>query len=80
VGISVEDDGPGVPAELRARLFQPFASGKGENGVGLGLYMARLIVASHGGTLELADTPRGARFEVALPPALHAAAAASGAA
>jgi signal transduction histidine kinase len=79
VGISVEDDGPGVPAELRARLFQPFASGKGENGVGLGLYMARLIVASHGGTLELADTPRGARFEVALPPAVHAAAA-SGAA
>jgi signal transduction histidine kinase len=79
VGIAVEDEGPGVPPEIRARLFQPFASGKGESGVGLGLYMARLIVESHGGTLELAQAPRGARFEVALPPS-QAAAAASGAA
>jgi signal transduction histidine kinase len=79
VGISVEDDGPGVPADLRARLFQPFASGKGENGVGLGLYMARLIVESHGGTLRLAEAPRGARFEVALPPVVQAATAATGA-
>jgi signal transduction histidine kinase len=75
VGISVEDEGPGVPPEIRPRLFQPFASGKGEGGVGLGLYMARLIVESHGGTLELVDAPKGARFEVALPPAVRAAAA-----
>jgi signal transduction histidine kinase len=67
VGIAVEDDGPGVAPEIRARLFQPFASGKGHDGVGLGLYMARLIASSHGGTLELVDSPRGARFEVALP-------------
>jgi signal transduction histidine kinase len=65
----VEDDGPGVPPDIKVRLFQPFASAKGDQGLGLGLYMARLIVASHHGTIELADTPRGARFEVTLPAA-----------
>lgn len=78
VEIAVEDDGPGVPPEIRSRLFEPFASGKGEQGLGLGLYMARLIMSSHNGTLELVDAPRGARFEVTLPPAIHAATAASG--
>lgn len=76
VVLAVEDDGPGVPPEIRARLFQPFASAKGEHGLGLGLYMARLIVTSHHGTIDLADTPRGARFEVALPAAAGAVKAA----
>jgi signal transduction histidine kinase len=67
VVIAVEDQGPGVPAELRARLFQPFASTKGDAGLGLGLYMARLIVVSHRGRIDLVDRPRGARFEVVLP-------------
>jgi two-component system, NtrC family, sensor kinase len=65
--LAVEDEGPGVPVEVRERLFQPFASTKGDAGLGLGLYMARLIVVSHRGRLELVDRPRGARFEVALP-------------
>jgi signal transduction histidine kinase len=69
VVIAVEDEGPGVPAEVRTRLFQPFASTKGDAGLGLGLYMARLIVVSHRGRLELVDRPRGARFEVVLPTA-----------
>jgi signal transduction histidine kinase len=69
VEIAVEDDGPGVSPEIRARLFEPFASAKGEHGLGLGLYMARLIVAAHGGTIELVDRPRGARFVVTLPAA-----------
>jgi signal transduction histidine kinase len=67
VVMTVEDDGPGVPPAVRARLFQPFASTKGEDGLGLGLYMARLIVESHGGRLDLLDRPRGARFEVVIP-------------
>jgi signal transduction histidine kinase len=67
VVIAVEDDGPGVPEAVRARLFQPFASTKGDEGLGLGLYMARLIVESHGGRLDLLDRPRGARFEVVIP-------------
>jgi signal transduction histidine kinase len=67
VSIAVEDEGPGVPADVRARLFQPFSSTKGDQGLGLGLYMARLIVVSHHGSIVLADKPRGARFEVHLP-------------
>jgi signal transduction histidine kinase len=69
VVLAVEDDGPGVPPELRARLFQPFASAKGEHGLGLGLYMARLIAESHQGRIDLVDRARGARFEVLIPPA-----------
>jgi len=65
--IAVEDEGPGVDPDLRARLFQPFASTKGDQGLGLGLYMARLIVLSHRGRIELVDRPRGARFEVTIP-------------
>lgn len=67
VVMAVEDDGPGVPPAVRERLFQPFASTKGDEGLGLGLYMARLIVESHGGRLDLLDRPRGARFEVVIP-------------
>lgn len=72
--IAVEDDGPGVPPDIRPRLFQPFASAKGENGLGLGLYMARLIVVAHQGAIDLVDGPHGTRFEVTLPPAVPAAA------
>lgn len=67
VVMAVEDEGPGVPPQVRARLFQPFASTKGDEGLGLGLYMAKLIVESHGGRLDLLDRPRGARFEVVIP-------------
>jgi signal transduction histidine kinase len=68
VELVVEDDGPGVPAHVRERLFQPFASASGEGGLGMGLWMARLIVEAHRGTIALVDLPRsGARFEVVLP-------------
>jgi signal transduction histidine kinase len=65
--IAVEDEGPGVSAEVRQKLFEPFTSTKGDKGLGLGLYMARLIVVSHPGRIELVDRARGARFEVVLP-------------
>lgn len=67
VEFAVEDDGPGVSREQREKLFQPFVSTKGEQGLGMGLYMAKLIVESHHGRIGLADGPRGARFEVVLP-------------
>jgi signal transduction histidine kinase len=68
VVLAVEDEGPGVPPDVRERLFQPFASDKGEAGLGMGLYMARLIVEAHRGRIALVDRPRGgARFEVVLP-------------
>jgi signal transduction histidine kinase len=78
VVLAVEDDGPGVQPDIKARLFQPFTSAKGEHGLGLGLYMARLIVASHHGTIDLADTQRGARFEVTLAVAGASAVKAAG--
>jgi signal transduction histidine kinase len=68
VELAVEDDGPGVAPELRERLFQPFVSGKGDQGLGMGLYMARIIVERHGGRIGVTAGPSGgARFEVVLP-------------
>ena len=69
--ISVEDEGGGIEPGLQQRLFQPFVSSKGEKGMGMGLYMARLIVESHHGQISGANRPEGgARFQVSLP-ALH---------
>ena len=65
--LTVRDDGPGVPYELRPRLFEPFATGRAE-GTGLGLALSRRIVERHGGTLALLDEGGpGAVFEVRLP-------------
>ena len=67
VVFAVEDDGPGIPRELRDSLFKPFVSSKGEGGMGMGLYMAKLIVDSHQGEIAVVDRPQGgARFEVRL--------------
>ena len=67
----VEDDGPGISAEVRDRLFEAFASTKNEQGMGMGLYMSKMIVESHGGTMRCVDRPGGgARFEIELPPAV----------
>lgn len=56
--IEVGDRGPGVPAELRERLFEPFATSRTE-GVGLGLALARRIILLHGANLEIRDRPGG---------------------
>jgi signal transduction histidine kinase len=66
VVFSVEDEGPGVPREMRESLFQPFATGK-VDGMGMGLYMSKLIIDSHQGEIILLDLPQGgSRFEVRL--------------
>jgi len=66
VVFSVEDEGPGVPREMRDSLFQPFATGK-VDGMGMGLYMSKLIIDSHQGEIILLDRPEGgSRFEVRL--------------
>ncbi|MBO7543733.1 HAMP domain-containing histidine kinase [bacterium] len=66
VEISVEDDGPGIPAEERDRIFQAFYTTK-EKGAGLGLAVAKKAAVAHGGRLELKDAPKGCRFVLSFP-------------
>ena len=68
--LTVEDQGPGIRPEDRARVFDRFwrAPGASAGGTGLGLAIAQWVVDRHGGTIEVADAPGGgARFEVRLP-------------
>jgi signal transduction histidine kinase len=65
--IEVGDNGPGVPPEIRSRLFQPFTTAGKRNGLGLGLALARRTMLDHGGNLELVASPKGARFRLRLP-------------
>jgi len=62
--ITVDDDGPGIPAAMREEVFKPFlrlddARNQDEGGTGLGLAIARDIVRSHGGDIMLGDSPLG---------------------
>ncbi len=70
VVLTVEDDGPGIPDDLRPRLFERFVRGRGDGGggSGLGLAIVRAVATSHGGTvtIERGDLG-GARFVVRLP-------------
>lgn len=63
---AVADCGPGIPDELRERIFYPFFTTK-QGGSGVGLAQAQKIVAGHGGRLELAGGAGGAVFRVRLP-------------
>jgi two-component system, NtrC family, sensor histidine kinase HydH len=66
-GVVIEDSGPGVPAELREQIFNPFFSSK-KDGVGLGLAIVAKIVDHHRGWIRLENNgPRGARFHLFLP-------------
>ncbi|WP_448097715.1 sensor histidine kinase [Luteibacter yeojuensis] len=56
--VSVADDGPGVPVELRQRIFDPFFSRR-EGGIGLGLTIVQQIVQAHGGTLSVGESAWG---------------------
>jgi PAS domain S-box-containing protein len=67
VVISVGDSGPGVPHDLREKVFYPFFTTR-EEGSGVGLATAQKIVASHGGVIELDDAAEGGSiFRVRLP-------------
>ena len=72
--LTVTDDGPGLaPADAR-RIFEPFfTTRRGEGGAGLGLSIARALLAANGATLDLVPTGTGAVFELALPLATAAA-------
>jgi two-component system sensor histidine kinase FlrB len=64
--IVVSDDGPGVPAPLRARVFEPFFSTRAR-GNGIGLSIVKSVVEAHAGSVRLADSGRGAVFVIDLP-------------
>jgi two-component system, NtrC family, nitrogen regulation sensor histidine kinase NtrY len=66
--VRIIDHGPGVPASMRERLFQPYATGGKDGGTGLGLALVRQTVESHGGQVRHEPTPGGgATFVVTLP-------------
>ena len=68
VVLTVADDGPGVPAADRERLFEPFfTSRRAEGGTGLGLPIARSLLAASHARIELTDAGPGATFRVTLP-------------
>jgi two-component system C4-dicarboxylate transport sensor histidine kinase DctB len=64
--LRVSDNGPGVAASVRPKLFEPFVTGK-PSGVGIGLALSRKIARAHGGELALEPTPVGATFLCTLP-------------
>ncbi|KVH79487.1 histidine kinase [Burkholderia cepacia] len=71
--LSVDDDGPGIPAAERARVFEPFqrldsSRDRQTGGFGLGLAIVRRVAQVHGGDVRLEDSPLGgARFVITLP-------------
>ena len=68
--LEVADDGPGIPDELRASVFERFTKSGTSRGSGLGLAIARAIVEAHGGSIDFADRqPRGTRIRIELPTA-----------
>ena len=75
---TVADQGPGIPAEVAARLFTPFFTTRAE-GMGLGLSLCRTVAEQHGGALDFGPGPqgRGTAFRFSLPVARAAAAEAA---
>jgi chemotaxis methyl-accepting protein methylase/PAS domain-containing protein len=75
VQVSIGDDGPGISADDRAQIFDPFFSTRrNAGGTGLGLSITHRILTSHGGNISLASgVTRGARFDIELPEWLPAA-------
>jgi signal transduction histidine kinase len=68
VVLEVADNGPGMPAEVRARLFQPFTTSNKTSGIGLGLAITADLVKLHHGEIALVGgTEVGTTFRVTLP-------------
>ena len=64
--VRIQDNGPGVPVNLREQLFEPFVSSKA-NGTGLGLALVAKLVAAHGGLVDFESEPGRTVFRVLLP-------------
>jgi two-component system nitrogen regulation sensor histidine kinase GlnL len=66
LAVAIEDNGPGIPAAIRDKIFYPLVSGR-EGGSGLGLTIAQTFVAQHNGTIEWTSTPGQTVFTILLP-------------
>jgi signal transduction histidine kinase len=64
--VAIEDTGPGIPHEIRHKVFEPFVTAGKENGLGLGLAISRQAVLDHGGDMWI-EPAAGARFVVRFP-------------
>ncbi len=64
--IAIEDTGPGIPHEIRDKVFEPYVTAGKENGLGLGLAFSRQAVLDHGGDMWI-EPAAGARFVIRLP-------------
>ena len=64
--LHIEDNGPGVPEEVRHRIFHPLVSGR-EGGSGLGLTLAQTVVQQHHGTIECDSVPGRTVFKILIP-------------
>ena len=66
--IEVEDDGPGIPADMRKKILEPLFTTKGKQGTGLGIPIVDAFAHKHGGRLEIESEPgHGARFRMWVP-------------
>ncbi len=66
VHIRVTDNGPGIPSDVLPRIYEPFFSTK-EGGTGMGLSIVHSLVALHHGTTDVASSPAGTTFDIAVP-------------
>ncbi|EKD60819.1 MAG: hypothetical protein ACD_54C00538G0001 [uncultured bacterium] len=64
--VEITDDGPGIPPDLAADIFEPFVSGR-ENGTGLGLALVSKIISDHEGWISVDSAPGRTTFRISLP-------------
>jgi len=68
LAVTIADHGPGIPADLRQRIFEPYFTTK-HDGTGLGLALVRVTLEAHRGTIAVSETPGGgATFAIVFPP------------
>ncbi|MBL8019898.1 MAG: sensor histidine kinase [Leptospirales bacterium] len=68
IGLTLRDNGPGIPEEIRSTLFQPFVTHGKAQGTGLGMAIAKSMVEAHGGTITFeTETGKGTTFTIEVP-------------